>query len=545
MNLSTFKLRTRLLFAFLVVVVGFLVLAISALFDLKTSMQEDRRIQIKSVTQSAIATLDHFNKAQIEGALSEEEAKHQAIASLRKLRFDGDNYVFILSRDADFVLSPGKPELEGKSGKTVKDDHGSFYIQELVNVAQGESGGFVDYVWPKSGQTTPVRKVSYSAAFSPWGWVIGAGAYLDDVDIAFWKQASKILALATPILLVIIAIFILVTRSILKQLGGEPNYAVSVVQTIAQGNLSIPIELGAAGPDSMLSAIASMRDGLVSMMKNLVEVSNSLTSHAHHISTAASQVAAASQDQAQATITSAAALEEVTVSINEVSEIAALTEEQAVGTLQKASDGELAVHKAAAEVQAVERLISVSAGKVGQLKTQSVEIGTIASVIKDIADQTNLLALNAAIEAARAGEMGRGFAVVADEVRKLAERTSEATTRISNTVHAVQIETDSVVTTMQEAVPQVQASMVQVQEITGILGEIRAQADDSLVKAREVAQATREQGSAANDIAASVERIASMSEEVSATMEGNVNAATEMEGLASQLQASVAQFSLP
>lgn len=544
--MSELKLRTRLQLAFFVVIVGFLALGSSALFDLKNSMEEDRRIQIRSVTESAVATLKHFQKLQSQGVMTEEEAKRQAIASLRELRFDGDNYLFLLNTQHEFVLSPAKPELEGQSGKNAKDEKGKLFMQELVGVAQANSaGGFVDYVWPKAGQTGVTPKVSYATLFTPWSWIIGAGVYLDDVSAAFWNQAFKIIKLAVPILLVIIAIFVWITRSILRQLGGEPSYAVGVVQTIAQGDLSAPIDLGAAEEGSMLRAVANMRDGLISMLKNMVEVSNSLTSHAQHIATAASQVAAASHDQAQATTTSAAALEEVTVSINEVSEIAADTEKQAASTLRMASDGEAAVQKASVEVTEVERLITSSAEKVGDLKVRSVEIGTIANVIKEIADQTNLLALNAAIEAARAGEQGRGFAVVADEVRKLAERTSEATTRISTTVQSVQDETDGVVNTMHEAVPQVQASLNQVKQVAVILGDIRSQADDSLIKAREVAQATREQGTAANDISASVERIASMSEEVSATMSGNTGAAIEMQELATQLQTAVAQFKLP
>ncbi len=544
--MSSLTLKSRLALAFIAVIVGFIAIGMTALFDLKKVMEQDRRAQIRAVTESAKATVEHFQKMQAQGALSEEEAKKQAIAALRPLRFEGGNYVFILNTEYNYVLSPGKPEVEGKSGKDTKDSTGRYFMSDLVDIARNKvEGGYVDYEWPKTAGGANVAKVSYANLFSPWGWVLGAGVYLDDVSAAFWSQATRMLGLAIPIIVAIIAIFLFVARSILKQLGGEPTYAVSVVQAIAQGDLSQPIDLGAAEPSSMLAAVANMRDGLVSMMKKMVTVADSLTSHAQHIATAASQVATASHEQAQATITSAAALEEVTVSINEVSEIAVATEERAAGTLSKATHGQSAVEKAAAEVQEVERLISTSATKVEELKSRSIEIGSVANVIKEIADQTNLLALNAAIEAARAGEQGRGFAVVADEVRKLAERTSEATTRIATTVQSVQVETDGVVNTMQETVPQVQASMAQVREVADILGDIRREADDSVAKARDVAQATREQGTAANDIAANVEHIASMAEEVSATMTGNAGAAEEMQQMARELQAAVGQFKLP
>ena len=544
--MSSLTLKSRLLIAFVAVIVGFIAIGTTALFDVKKVMEQDRRAEIRSVTESAKVTVEYFQKLQAQGVLSEEEAKKQAIAALRPLRFNGGNYLFILNTEYNYVLSPGKPEVEGKSGKETKDSTGRYFMSDLVDVARNQSeGGYVDYEWPKTAGGANVAKVSYANLFAPWGWVLGAGVYLDDVSAAFWSQAWRMLALAIPIVIVIVLIFLFVARSILKQLGGEPTYAVSVVQTIARGDLSQSIDLGAADQNSMLAAVSNMRDGLVSMMKKMVTVADSLTSHAQHIATAATQVATASHEQAQATITSAAALEEVTVSINEVSEIAVATEERAVDTLNKATHGQAAVEKAAAEVQEVERLISTSATKVEELKNRSIEIGSVANVIKEIADQTNLLALNAAIEAARAGEQGRGFAVVADEVRKLAERTSEATTRIATTVQSVQVETDGVVHTMQETVPQVQASMAQVHEVADILGEIRREADDSVAKARDVAQATREQGTAANDIAANVEHIASMAEEVSATMTGNAGAAEEMQQLAHELQAAVGQFKLP
>lgn len=544
--MSNLTLRAKLTLAFIAVLIGFVAISVTALFDLKSALEEGRRGSVKVATHSAMATIQYFQRLQAEGALPEGEAKRQAIASLRQLRFDGDNYVFILNREYEFVLSPAKSELEGTSGREATDQNGKPYMRELVEAAVGNSGGgYVAYVWPKPGHSGVVPKVSYATVFPEWGWVVGAGVYLDDVNAAFWQHAYKMLGMVIPIVVLIVLIFLFAARSILKQLGGEPSYAVSIVQAIASGDLRTEINLGSADRNSMLAAVANMRDGLVTMLKKMALVADTITGHAEHISTAASQVAAASQDQAQATITSAAALEQVTVSINEVSEIASATEEGAKATLTKATTGETAVHQAAAEVAEVERLISTSATKVEELKVRSIEIGTVASVIKDIADQTNLLALNAAIEAARAGEQGRGFAVVADEVRKLAERTSEATTRIASTVHSVQVDTDGVVSTMQEAVPQVQASMAQVSQVAQILGDIRLEADESASKARDVAQATREQGTAANELAANVERIASMAEEVSATMEGNVSAAKEMQEMAQELKSAVSQFKLP
>lgn len=183
-----------------------------------------------------------------------------------------------------------------------------------------------------------------------------------------------------------------------------------------------------------------------------------------------------------------------------------------------------------------------SAREVDTLAQRADEIGTIVKLIHGVADQTNLLALNAAIEAARAGEQGRGFAVVADEVRKLAERTTQATIQIANTIEQIQTETSLAVTGIEAAVPQAGRSLELVREAASMLDLIDVQAADSLARAREVANAAREQAAAAGDIARHVEQIARMAEATTATMSGNADNAHQLEVMAGQLRQQTSYF---
>ena len=186
--------------------------------------------------------------------------------------------------------------------------------------------------------------------------------------------------------------------------------------------------------------------------------------------------------------------------------------------------------------------IESASQEIGDLAERTRQIGGIANVIKEIADQTNLLALNAAIEAARAGEQGRGFAVVADEVRKLAERTTQATNEIANTIQAVQADTAHVVASMQAVAPQVARGVEMAEGAAQSLREISEGTQVTLGKIRDVAHATAEQTSASNSIAANVERIASMLEQADKSVRGASDSAASLSKMALDINATVSKF---
>ena len=250
----------------------------------------------------------------------------------------------------------------------------------------------------------------------------------------------------------------------------------------------------------------------------------------------------AAQRQADSSSATVARIEEMTVSINDVSSIARQTEDNSAMTAELSEKGSEAVRVAATEIDRIARTVTSSAEQIRQLQQRSQDIGGIAGVIREIADQTNLLALNAAIEAARAGETGRGFAVVADEVRKLAERTGSATSEIARMIEVIQNETQTAVSAMETAVPQVENGLALAREATAVLEQIHTQALDSLAKVRDVSQAAARQVTTISDIAANVGDIARMSEDTSASMLNNASATVELEGIAEALRRNVSHF---
>jgi methyl-accepting chemotaxis protein len=281
-----------------------------------------------------------------------------------------------------------------------------------------------------------------------------------------------------------------------------------------------------------------LRDIIESIQRNADQVgqtSNSLSSQM-------GQIDSSSKRSSDAIASTAAAIEEMTVSVDHISQSAKETEANASQVTDLAGQGESMVSKASDEIRRAASQVDDATLLIGGLAERSREIGGIANVIKEIADQTNLLALNAAIEAARAGEQGRGFAVVADEVRKLAERTSKATGEITNMIRAIDVDTTGVVNGMRSIGPQVALGVEMATQAGVTLRRINEASVVALGNVSEVAAATTEQSQASASVAQNVEQISSMIYESTESVHAANENVRMLEQLAGELRQSVARF---
>jgi methyl-accepting chemotaxis protein len=295
------------------------------------------------------------------------------------------------------------------------------------------------------------------------------------------------------------ALFLLaISRSLIRQMGGEPHYAANIAASIAAGDLAVAIEVRPNDQTSLLAAMKTMRDSLSAIVSEV-------RAGTEMIATASGQIASGNQDLSSRTEQQASSLEETAASMEELSG----TVRQNAGNAQQAnmlalSASEVALRGGTVVAQVVSTMSSIN--------MSSRKIVDIISVIDGIAFQTNILALNAAVEAARAGEQGRGFAVVASEVRHLAQRSASAAkeikTLISNSVEQVNIGielVDQAGNTMQEIV-------ASIGRVTGIMREITDASQEQSVGIEQTSQAISQMDQVTQQNAALVEQAAAAAE---------------------------------
>ncbi|MEO6974280.1 MAG: methyl-accepting chemotaxis protein [Gallionella sp.] len=274
------------------------------------------------------------------------------------------------------------------------------------------------------------------------------------------------------------------------------------------------------------------------VIRNAITVSNT----AAQLATSSLQISQGSQAQSEAAASTAAAVEEITVSINSVAENTEDVRKLSEKSLKQTKHGNENVVAMIGEIGRVQEAVTLIAESVKEFVESTRAIAGMTQQVKDIADQTNLLALNAAIEAARAGEQGRGFAVVADEVRKLAEKSAKSASEIDQVTNSLNQKSASVETVVQTGLSSLQATQDQVGRVSAILTEAGDAVMQSSHGVSDIAASVSEQSLASTEIARNVEKIAQMSEENHAALELNSKDIVLLEKLAKELQDAVSRF---
>ncbi|WP_298243830.1 methyl-accepting chemotaxis protein [uncultured Bradyrhizobium sp.] len=541
--LSHLKIRTKL--ASMVCLAALTVTAIIGVSSVlsKSRMMEDRTQQMRTAVELLYNYAQSLQDEVTAGKLTLADAKAQFHQRGRRMNFNGNQgYPVVYNADTSILVNGANQQLEGKV-TGAKDSNGVLIADAILKAgSEATQGGVTSYLYPRPGQTEPVRKTVFARKFAPWNATISYGLYVDDIDADVRALTLELAAIGVGLMLLMAALSWLIARDVLSALDRQKTR----MQEISEGAIDKPVEETDRGDEigrmaetlevlrqtaltaraleaeqaatktrteqekrDALTALADRFDASVGQLVGLMasgsgeleHTAKSMSSTAEGTNRRAAVVGSAATEASQRVQTVAAAAEELSSSITEISRQVA----QSAEVTGRAVDS-------ARRTDTIVRALSDGAQ----------QIEHVAELISSIAAQTNLLALNATIEAARAGEAGRGFAVVASEVKSLASQTAEATREIGDKIAQIQGAT-------KEAVDAIGGITATIEEVSRIATSIGA--------------AIEEQGAATAEIARSVSQTAEATKEVTTNIGGVSTAANETGNAAGMVLAAASNLS--
>ena len=405
---------------------------------------------------------------------------------------------------------------------------------------------------------TLLNKGAYNLAHyaGPQGEMIVASSYLPStgwfvvVEIPQAEISAHVAAKLRWLVvldIVVLAVAILMTVVVARSITGPLGKLSEAMRALTTGHGDLTIRLAVESEDETgriarsFNLFMEQLHGMFVRVRDQSERLNLSVAELGDLANQLAQVSSANTDLAEAT---AATIEEITVSVSHIAD----NTQGAAQVVSEAGDlsqqSSTSVGRVSQEIGAVAQAMDSLSEVMRELETRSGQVGSIASVIKEIADQTNLLALNAAIEAARAGEQGRGFAVVADEVRKLAERTSSATVEIEQMVSAMRAASESAMGRVAQTHVTVKASVDLADKALGQISAIGTSMQDIVHKTHEIRDSAKEQSRATEEMAKAAERMSTQAQAEDAEIERAREVVVQLEQLSQALRQVVGTFKL-
>ncbi|MDR7091360.1 MULTISPECIES: methyl-accepting chemotaxis protein [Cellvibrio] len=472
------SLRVKIWIVSAQILIGLLGIMLIGLYTVRYTSNQDNAARVEQLLNSTYATVIQMEQMAARGELDDETAKKIATTLLRNNIYHKSEYVYVADEKLNFVAAPLDPQIHGTSFHEFKDGKGNSVGEILQKAVDKANGQLARYKWTKKLDDGTIEDKLSIAKLSPrWNWVVGTGIGFNEVNARFWETAKWQLTVCLLVMLFIVVPVVLFARKLDRGLGAELKEVLTLVRAVAGGDLT-ERDVRQAPEDSIYGSVVRMRHALREVIGGISQMVARLHSISDDIVHKAETSTAMAEDQSINTIKIASSAEEFNMQTKDAMQQAKVATNQTDHASKTATQGQKLISSAVKSFVEIDNSVIQTQGSIDDLANRINSISAVISVISEVANQTNLLALNAAIEAARAGEQGRGFAVVADEVRQLAQRTTQATSEISETITAVQNSSRVAKQNMDDMVVQLKEGIGQTRQGGEIVESVRHETDE-------------------------------------------------------------------
>lgn len=252
-------IKTKLWLIIGLAISALLIVAGTILLSKHDRMLEDRKRATRVAVETAWGIMESLDKAAQQGDITLAEAKKQAIHQIKFMRYDQKEYFWLNDLHPNMIMHPTKPEFDGKDISQFKDPNGKMFFTEMVNEVKAKGEGFVAYEWPRPDSKNPVPKISFVKSYQPWGWMVGSGVYIDDIDEAIRHDVINLGGFVLFIALIIGAVATVIARGISQNL----SRAVALAQSVSSGKFDNQIQiLGKDEVSKLLISLDKMQQNL-------------------------------------------------------------------------------------------------------------------------------------------------------------------------------------------------------------------------------------------------------------------------------------------